>query len=392
VQDGATNKGALTTLQVDNDLNVRSFLRFSLSGLSGASVTRATLRLWANSALSAGFAVRPVADNTWTESGIVATNAPPFGTASVLSGAVTTGTWVSVDVTSLQQQKQGAVSLGLAPRSTTALSLSSREGANPPQLVVETGAAPADNPPTVPTGLSAPFVSASSVNLTWSASTDGDATPVAGYHVFRDGVQIGDVTTTSFSDTTVAGGQTYSYTVSAYDTATPANESARSVALSVTTPPGAAGSGTFVATADAYVTDGVTTNTGKSTQLRVDNSPVTTSFLRFTLSGLSGATVTSATLRLMPTASLSAGFAVRPVADNTWSETAIVAANAPPFGATGPLSGAVSSGVLKSIDVTSLVTSPSGNVSLALVGLSSTNLPLMSREAATKPELVVTTG
>jgi hypothetical protein len=33
-----------------------------------------------------------------------------------------------------------------------------------------------------------------------------------------------------------------------------------------------------------------------------------------------------------------------------------------------------------------------GNANLALVGLSSTKVPLRSREAATKPELVVTTG
>lgn len=92
---------------------------------------------------------------------------------------------------------------------------------------------PADTtPPTTPTGLSAPTVTATQVQLSWSASTDDVG--VAGYTVYRGGVSIGTSTVTSFSDTTVAPSTAYSYTVDAFDAA--GNHSAQSTALPVTTP------------------------------------------------------------------------------------------------------------------------------------------------------------
>ncbi|MER5508764.1 hypothetical protein ABT052_25955 [Streptomyces sp. NPDC002766] len=89
-------------------------------------------------------------------------------------------------------------------------------------------------PPTTPTDLRATSVSSTSVSLAWSPSTDNVA--VTGYTVYRDGVAIATPgpTTTSYTDTTVAGGQTYSYTVDAFDGA--GNHSARATAIQVTTP------------------------------------------------------------------------------------------------------------------------------------------------------------
>jgi LmbE family N-acetylglucosaminyl deacetylase/chitodextrinase len=88
--------------------------------------------------------------------------------------------------------------------------------------------------PTVPTGLTATASSADQVNLTWSASTDNVA--VAGYRVYRNGTAIGTTTTTSYSDTGLTASTLYTYRVSAYDGATPPNESAQSAAVSATTP------------------------------------------------------------------------------------------------------------------------------------------------------------
>jgi len=86
--------------------------------------------------------------------------------------------------------------------------------------------------PSVPTNLSANAVSCTQVNLTWSASTDNVA--VAGYKVYRNGAQIATSTTTSYSDTDCAPSTTYSYRVSAYDTA--GNDSAQSSQVTATTP------------------------------------------------------------------------------------------------------------------------------------------------------------
>ena len=86
--------------------------------------------------------------------------------------------------------------------------------------------------PTVPTNLAATPVSSSQINLTWNAATDNVA--VTGYKVFRGGSQIATATMTSYSDTGLSSGLTYSYTVSAYDAA--GNESVQSSVALGTTP------------------------------------------------------------------------------------------------------------------------------------------------------------
>jgi len=91
--------------------------------------------------------------------------------------------------------------------------------------------APDTTAPSVPAGLAKGTVSATSVALSWTASTDDVG--VTGYQVFRNGTQIGTSTTTSYTDATAAAATTYSYTVKAYDAA--GNVSAASSALSVTT-------------------------------------------------------------------------------------------------------------------------------------------------------------
>ena len=89
--------------------------------------------------------------------------------------------------------------------------------------------------PSTPAGLTASAVSYSQINLSWSGSTDTGGSGLAGYKIFRGGTQIGTTAATSYSDTTVFGGQTYTYTVAAYDNAQ--KTSALSGSASATTPP-----------------------------------------------------------------------------------------------------------------------------------------------------------
>jgi len=91
------------------------------------------------------------------------------------------------------------------------------------------------SPPSVPTGLTDTSDTASSVGLSWNASTDSTGT-LAGYTVYRNGTSIGttNASTTTFTDSTVQPSTTYSYTVDAFDTA--GNHSAQSSAIQVTTP------------------------------------------------------------------------------------------------------------------------------------------------------------
>lgn len=85
--------------------------------------------------------------------------------------------------------------------------------------------------PSPPQQLNA-LTTASRIDLTWASSTDDVA--VTGYDVYRDGFLVATSPSTSYSDTAVAQGTTYVYTVQARDAA--GNASASSTPLTVTIP------------------------------------------------------------------------------------------------------------------------------------------------------------
>ena len=88
---------------------------------------------------------------------------------------------------------------------------------------------PADvDPPTTPTNLRVTGATASSVTLAWDRSTDNVG--VAGYGVYRVGVQDGTTTNLTFTVTALSCGQAYTISADAFDAA--GNHSARA---SVTT-------------------------------------------------------------------------------------------------------------------------------------------------------------
>uniref|UniRef100_A0AAU3GU53 chitinase n=1 Tax=Streptomyces sp. NBC_01401 TaxID=2903854 RepID=A0AAU3GU53_9ACTN len=79
------------------------------------------------------------------------------------------------------------------------------------------GSVPGDNPPSAPGTPTASDITDTSAKLSWSAATDDDG--VKNYDVLRDGAKVATVTTTTYSDTGLAKGTDYSYTVQARDTA-----------------------------------------------------------------------------------------------------------------------------------------------------------------------------
>ncbi len=87
--------------------------------------------------------------------------------------------------------------------------------------------------PTAPTGLTSTAKTATSLALSWTASTDN--TRVTGYDVYRGTTKVNaaPVTGTTYTDTGLSPSTAYSYTVRARDAA--GNVSAPSAALSVTT-------------------------------------------------------------------------------------------------------------------------------------------------------------
>jgi acid phosphatase type 7 len=131
-----TNFGSLTVLRADASPDTRSYLRFSVQGLTGA-VKRATLRIYANSASTSGINIHAVSDNSWTESTINYNNAPSFSSPIGSFSPVVSGTWVSIDITAYLIGN-GTYNLALTTPGSTAISLASRQsGANSPQLIIE---------------------------------------------------------------------------------------------------------------------------------------------------------------------------------------------------------------------------------------------------------------
>jgi hypothetical protein len=134
----ASNYGTSASLLVDNSPYAHSYLRFSVTGLNGSPVQSAKLRLYAKSSNSTGITVNQLANNTWGETAITFSNAPAAGSAIKVSGAVSTGAWLELDVTSYVKAG-GTYNLELATTSATQTSLASREsGGNAPQLIVTT--------------------------------------------------------------------------------------------------------------------------------------------------------------------------------------------------------------------------------------------------------------
>ena len=86
--------------------------------------------------------------------------------------------------------------------------------------------------PSAPSNLILILNTSDSITVSWSASSDNIG--IAGYVVYRDGVEKATVTDLSYTDVSVIGGNTYNYSVSARDEA--GNESVMSNVISVTVP------------------------------------------------------------------------------------------------------------------------------------------------------------
>ena len=132
-----TNYGNAQSLQVDGDskANFESFIRFSVSGVSG-TVQNARLRVYATSnGTNNGPAIYGT-NAAWTETTITWNNRPAR-TSGAVDNLVKIGTyaWAEYDVTSLVTG-DGTFSFVLVPDSQDGVRFSSRQGARSPELVI----------------------------------------------------------------------------------------------------------------------------------------------------------------------------------------------------------------------------------------------------------------
>ncbi|HXV57300.1 MAG TPA: DNRLRE domain-containing protein [Gaiellaceae bacterium] len=138
------NLGTEGVLRTNSKPVKRAFVRFEVDV---AGVRKATLRLYAQSAGSTGFAVH-VTSPAWTETGITHASAPAAG---ALLGTVppfaAAGTWQELDVTSAVNAAGPVAFQILTPEASADLVLTSREGGRAPELVLETGDPPVSTSP-----------------------------------------------------------------------------------------------------------------------------------------------------------------------------------------------------------------------------------------------------
>lgn len=134
------NFGTATSIQARTTPNFNAYLKFTVSGLVGR-VSKATLQLYSRSTGATVVKVSKVSDTTWSQSTLTYANAPAIGAVVGSTGALTAGAWTSVDV-STAVTGNGTYSFALTAGATAARIFDSKEGQNPPQLVVDTSTDP----------------------------------------------------------------------------------------------------------------------------------------------------------------------------------------------------------------------------------------------------------
>ena len=158
------------------------------------------------------------------------------GTPVTLAWSVSGATSVNIDHAVGDVTNRSSIAVSPAQTTTYALTASNSSGSSTAVVAVTVSSGADLQPPTIPTLLSATVISATEVDLTWTASNDNFG--VAGYQITRNGAAIASIpgAALTYADTTGSATTTYSYTVNAYDAA--GNHSALSNALQVTTAAG----------------------------------------------------------------------------------------------------------------------------------------------------------
>jgi phosphatidylinositol-3-phosphatase len=142
-----SNFGKAASLLARSAPVMRSYMRFTVSGLGGQPVQRARLLVYATSNSPARLRARRVANNSWSETKITYRNAPAAGTVIAASSPISTGSWVSLNVTHYIRGA-GTYTFVVDTRGSAAIDFDSREsGGTAPKLIVDTGAsAPSPSP------------------------------------------------------------------------------------------------------------------------------------------------------------------------------------------------------------------------------------------------------
>jgi uncharacterized repeat protein (TIGR02543 family) len=436
---------------------VRSYLKFDIAGLPGP-VQSAKLRLYCVDDSPDGGSVFAVGNNyvgsstPWLETGLTWNNAPAVGGVALDHRAnVALNTSIEFDVTSAVSV-DGVYSFALTSGSTNIAAYSPKEGAQPPQLVIETSAPPithALNTSVVGSGAITrvpdltSYDQGSMVELTatpdagwsfagWSGDATGMANPVS---LFMDGDKsaIATFTINTYTLTTVIVGSgtvarvpdqaTYAHGAGVELTATPADGfvftgwsgdvAGFANPTSVTMDGNKSVTATFGLDTGPSVLNFTSVHdgrvqsdnpgtvygaTGSGALLRVrGTNPTVRSYLKFDVTGIVS-TIESAQLRLYCVDDSPDGGSLFTVANDylgsssPWLETGLTWNNAPAVG--GSALDQKTNVVLNTwveFDVTAAITGD-GTYSFALSGGSTNIVAYSPKEGVQPPQLVIEIG
>ena len=206
---------------------------------SGASALKATPAGQDNAQCSESVAVKPNSTYTlsaWVQGGYSYLGVTGTGTTDVSTWTPDTSAWKQLSTTFTTGASTTSVSVythgwyGQAAYYADDISVYGPDGGG--------GSDPAPTVPATPTGVTVPSTTSSSVSLAWSAVSGA-----TGYNVYRSGTKITAVTGTSATVTGLAASTSYSFQVTATNSA---GESGKSTAVTgTTTATGGGGGGTL---------------------------------------------------------------------------------------------------------------------------------------------------
>ena len=149
----------------------------------------------------------------------------------------------------------------------------------------------------------------------------------------------------------------------------------------------------FTPVADTYVTSGAPSSSyGSSGSLYVDASSVKQSFLRFSVTGLEGRTVSSVKLRLYQRDSSPIGGTVHRISSNSWNEATTWNSRPAIDGPSLATFGSVSAGSWYEVELGAGAVSSDGTISLAIQSPNSDGARWASREGSNDPQLLITSS
>ncbi len=363
-----TNYGTLTRLDID--VGEHSYIRFNVTGVSGA-ITSARMRLFVANGSSNGPGIYGTS-NDWSETGITWNNGPAATTGAIANaGQILADSWAEYDVTTYVQGN-GSYSFVFLPDGSDGVRFNSRERSLPPELILTFATGP------TPTATNTP-VPTNTPTATHTATPT--STPTTGPTPTATNTPVPTNTPTAISTATNTATPTSTPTTGPTPTAT-------NTPLPTNTPP-AVSTLTLLPVADAPVFENQpNSNGGPLRRLYMDAGEQ--SYLRFDVAGVSGA-IQSANLRLFVTNGSTNGPAVYGT-DNSWTETGITWNNRP--APTTPVLANVGNAPSESwvvYDVTGYVTG-NGAYSFVVVADSTDGMTTRSREGSPPPELVLTFG